>query len=459
MVHKNSFIRIIFKALFPGTLTDKKAMPLILVFLATAFMTNKLIAQDTLLTFQKAATIALENNFDIRISNNELSKTEIQDHVGEAGMLPELNLNGSYSQANNSTKQKYSNGDQVDRSNATTENLNAELALGWTIFDGAKMFSTKKRLAAQSNQASISLKLQMEEVYLNVLKSYFEISRQQQLLKSIREEILLGRERLSIANRRFANGSGSKLEVLQAQTDLNSRLSAEMTQLSSLKTSSIDLNRLLARPIETPFSVEDSIAVDLNSSLEQLKDKSKESNSLRSYYRKQLLIAELSLKESAADRWPKIKLNGSYIFNNTENDVGFIRLNKNQGFNYGISASLPLFNGLSLSRNVKTARLDVMNSRLQMEHAEEEVNADLIIAFNKFRDQVAILKLEEQNIVAAREVLLISQERFRAGLSSILELKDVQRTYEEAMSRLVDARYEAKVSEGNVKRLAGTLIQ
>ena len=68
------------------------------------------------------------------------------------------------------------------------------------------------------------------------------------------------------------------------------------------------------------------------------------------------------------------------------------------------------------------------------------------------------MKLEEENLLAAKEILMISQERFKSGATNIIELKEIQRSYEDDMNRLVNARYNAKISEGNLKNLAGELI-
>ncbi len=437
-----------------------KYMKSVLVFIVSSFLfSSASYGQDSILSFEQAIIIALENNFDIRISGNELSKLKNLNYAGQAGMLPELNLNGAYTHSENSTKQKYSNGDVVDRKNAVSENLNTELALGWTLFDGLRMFSTKRRLAEIASRGEITFRMQMEEVYLQVVRSYFEISRQQQLLRSIEEEIILAQERLKIAERRFTNGSGSKLDVLHTKTDLNARLSAEFSQTTVLQSAIIELNRLMARPSDMGLQAEDSIRITYSPSLEDLKKKSGELNSLRSYYRKQLLISEISVKESGSYRWPEIKLKGSYLYTNTENDAGFILQNRNQGFNYGITATLPLFNGFRISRALKNSRLDVLNARLELEKNEEAVNAEILIAFRNFRDQLELLKLEEENILSSREILLISQERFKSGASSVIELKDVQRSHEEAMNRLVNARFQAKMAESNLKHLAGELIK
>ncbi len=434
----------------------KIAMGIIILFITGMDSSH---AQDSVFTFQTAVRIALEKNFDIRIASNDLTKLKQLDHPGEAGMLPELNLNGAYNRADNTTKQKYSNGDVVDRKNAITENVNAEAQLSWTVFDGLKMFSTRKKLAELSAQGEVALKMQMEDVYLKVIQYYFEISRQQQLLRSIQEEIVLARERLVISERRFKNGSGSRLDLLHSKTDLNGRLSAGMTQEAVLSSAIIELNRLLALAPESKYTVEDSVVITYNPSLADLNRQSEQLNSVRSYYRKELIISELSLKESGSRRWPQVKLNGNYVFSRTNNDAGFILLNNNQGYNYGITASVPLFSGFQISHHVKNARLDVINSRLKMEQVEEEIKAGLLIAYQNFQDVLAILQLEEENIVSSREILIISQERFKSGLSTILELKVAQSAFEDDMSRLVNARFFAKVAEGKLKQLSGELIR
>ena len=69
-----------------------------------------------------------------------------------------------------------------------------------------------------------------------------------------------------------------------------------------------------------------------------------------------------------------------------------------------------------MSRNVSSAKLEIINARLKVEQSNLEVNTGLMIAFQKFQDQLSILKLEQQNIFAAKEIFLISQERFKTGL-------------------------------------------
>jgi outer membrane protein len=70
-----------------------------------------------------------------------------------------------------------------------------------------------------------------------------------------------------------------------------------------------------------------------------------------------------------------------------------------------------------------------------------------------------LLELEEENIQLAKENVAIALERFRQGVSTNLELREAQRSLEEAYNRLISARYNTKVAETELLRLKGELVR
>ena len=183
-----------------------------------------------------------------------------------------------------------------------------------------------------------------------------------------------------------------------------------------------------------------------------------ETNTLLNYYKRNRRIAELELKETKALRMPVISLNAHYAYSKNTNEAGFLLFNQSNGFNYGATATLPLFWGFSINKQIRNSRLEVLNSELAFKSATDDVNAELYTIWLTFSKAMEILQVEEQNIVFAREVLTVSQERFRVGLSSNVEILDAQRTYEESMTRLATARYTAKISEARLMKVNGELI-
>jgi outer membrane protein TolC len=67
--------------------------------------------------------------------------------------------------------------------------------------------------------------------------------------------------------------------------------------------------------------------------------------------------------------------------------------------------------------------------------------------------------LEEENILLAKENVTIALERNRLGLTTILELRETQKSLEDAYNRLIQARYAAKQAETELLRLKGDLAK
>jgi outer membrane protein TolC len=428
-----------------------------LIFLLFLLMSGQLFAQEDKLTIEDAVKIALEKNYDVIISGNIKQQAAYDNTIGNAGMLPNLDLNGSYTKSTNSLKQKYNTGAEVNRDAAGSTSAIGDLGLNWVVFDGMKMFYSKKKLDGLFLQSEKQLRLQMEATIMQIVEAYYSIIRNEQLLKAMQQEISLSEERLKIAQRKQNNGSGSKLDVLQAQTEFNRQRSLEIATKSDAAAARIKLNQLLARPLETNFQTIDSVIISYRPNFDEVK-KELSNNTTIGYYELNSQIAELSLKENRSLRYPKVAFTSHYIFSRSTSEAGLTLLNQSNGFNYGVTASLPLFHGFNINRQINNAKIDVLNAKLRLTEIQEQINADLLNAFRNFSNNLELLQLEEQNILLAREVLSIAQERYKVGSSNNLELQDAQRTFEESMTRLADARYNAKLAETNLKQLTGKLV-
>jgi outer membrane protein TolC len=170
-------------------------------------------------------------------------------------------------------------------------------------------------------------------------------------------------------------------------------------------------------------------------------------------------IAQLELKETRSLRLPIISLNSEYLYNKTTNEVGFLLSNKVNGFNYGATATIPLFRGFNINRQIKNSKLDLLNADIALQSTELKVKAELFDSWREFENNKRILNLEEQNIIYAREVLSIGQQRYKIGVANNVEMLDAQQTFEDAIKRLAAARYDTKISETALRRLNGELVK
>ena len=285
---------------------NKFALLLLLLF------SGAVCAQENKLTIENAVKNALEKNYDVLIYSNLSQIEDNNNTIGNAGMLPNIDVNGSYTNSTNDLKQEYNTGAEVNRDASGSSNTNLDAGLVWTVFDGMKMFHTKKKLDGLFYQSEQQLKIQMEITIKDVVKAYYSIIINQQLLKATQQEIKLLEERLQLADRKLNNGSGSKLDQLQAKLEYNRQKSIELATISLIEESKLTLNRLMARALDSPVVTEDTIIISFRPSLEELKKMLPENNNLR-YYEMNQRLAELSLKENQSLRYPRINLGTHYI--------------------------------------------------------------------------------------------------------------------------------------------------
>jgi outer membrane protein TolC len=134
-------------------------------------------------------------------------------------------------------------------------------------------------------------------------------------------------------------------------------------------------------------------------------------------------------------------------------------LNRNLGLNYGLSAAIPIFNGFNVKRQVKAAQLDIDYQNTLYNYQKWRMDVAISNAFKDYELQKKTLRLEEENILLAKENVYIASERLRLGVTSYLELRETQKSLEDAYNRLIAARYDSKVAETELLRLKGDLIR
>ncbi|HEY0031234.1 MAG TPA: TolC family protein [Bacteroidia bacterium] len=433
----------------------KKNNYLLTVFV---FLLTGVFAQEQL-TLEQAMDIALKNNYDISIVRNNSLVAENNNTLGNAGMLPKVDLLAGTTIANNNTKQEFSSGLIVDKNDVQSQNINAGVFLTWTLFDGLKMFASHKRLQELEAMGALSAKIQIENTLSEIITGYYNVVRQKQLIKGLAENISISEERLKIAEKKMEIGSGAKLDVLQAKVDMNAQTSNLYRQRTTLAKLKMDLNKLLVRNVETEFEVTETIPVEFQLKYEDLRNEIQKNNSDLIFAQRNVNLSHYLLKETQSQLFPRLNLNANYLFSRSENQAGFSLLNQNLGLNLGLTASWTIFNGFITNNQVKNARLQLANADFDYKNTKLQVEHALLSSFKQYQDDQKILTLEEENTGLAKEAVTIALERFRIGASSSIELKEIQKSYDDALTRLADARYNAKVSETLLMKLNGKLIK
>lgn len=429
------------------------------LYILFGFFTLAALAQDTIpvLIAEEAIAVALENNYDIRLASNDRKIDEQNVSLANAGLLP--TLTGSFGQNNSiqNSRQVRADGTVQELDNARNNNMNYGVNLGWTIFDGFRMFARYDQLKALEKQGEAELKLMVLTRVSDVLTTYYDLVQQQQMLTALDTAIVISKQRAETANNRFTIGKAARLEVLNAQVDLNTDQTNYLRQKELYENTKTYLNELMARDLTTRFKVVDSVAIDENLKLAGLMDEASQQNPQIQIALINKRVAELNLKQVKAARYPQVGVNAGYVFNESESSLGFARENNGRGFSYGISATINIFNGFLQRRNENIAKLQIDNSKILIEQQTQSVNSQLISAYQTYLTNLELVELEAKNEEIAEQNLDITMEKYRIGTITQLEVRTAQLNYVNARVRNSSAQFQAKISEIALKELAGNI--
>lgn len=429
---------------------------LVAIFLLMQCASFMLKAQG-LLTPKDAVQIALENNFEIKLSQNDLKIAQENTTYGNAGMLP--NVTGNFSQNNSvmNSSQVQANGDERSLSNAKNNNMSYGVSIGWTVFDGFAMFSRYEQLKELQKQGEYELKRTILAKVSDVISTYYTIVEQQNLLNAIDSSINISMERLRTAENRFMIGKASRLEVLNVQVNLNEDESSRLRQANVVKNLKINLNSLMARALDIEFDVEREVEYDDSLIYDELLDKAKQYNPDLQIIAINRRMAELEIKRIKGNRYPVVRLNTGYNFSSSESSLGFVSSSNSRGLNYGVTASINLFDGFNQKRNERVAKIQLDNSNLMIDQQQLLIKTAMSTAFQSYQTNLSLARLEENNADIARQNLNITLEKYKIGTISAVEFRDAQENFINAVSRFNSSRLQAKLSELELKEMIGNI--
>jgi outer membrane protein TolC len=321
------------------------------------------------------------------------------------------------------------------------------------------MFIAYEQLGLLRDEGIMNVKSAVQVNIASVIEAYYNIVQQKKLLAVIDSTIALYKKEMDIAKQQYQIGTSTKLNYLQAEVGYNAQRSAYLRQQVNVTNATVTLNQLIALPVETSYLVSDSIPIRRGMVYDSLKKNMLAQNPDIKISQMNMKVAANNTRIVNALRLPTLSLGLNYGLSRTENSAGLTLLNQTQGLTGGLTLGWTLYNGNIVNIQKKNALLTEMNAKFQSDLVETQTNAVLLEAYQQYNSNLNILKMDEENLLVAKEAVDVALGQFRVGTGNIVQLEQAQASYQTAGSLVVTDRYNSKLSETQLLQQSGLLVK
>ena len=436
-----------------------KFLYLCLIILFTFFYSS--VSAQKLLSLEESIQLGLQNHYSIQISKKRELQALNDNTPGNAGFLPTITgtLNKNYTISG--LDQEFFGGLRAPlvQSGVNSNSSNGGLAMVWTLYDGKGMFILRDRFKELQNLGAKQTETAIENLISLISSSYYDLIRQNLRVNNFKKGLEISNDRLKLAKDRYEVGQGSKVDYYSAQVDYNEDKALLIAQEQSYLNTKISYNTLLVRNHQEEFNVDSKIDLLPKLNLPELKEFALKQNPTLISALLTKKITDLDTKSIQSLQMPQIDLLAGYNMSQVNNGAGFgVQRGTSDVLNYGLRATINIFDGYNQKRRVQNAKINAEIAQLQIDDLKNALTSTLERAFVTYENALNLISLETENYAIAKQNIDIAFDRFKVGIATSYELREVQRNAVSAETRLIETKFAAKAAEIELIRLSGNLL-
>jgi len=280
---------------------------------------------------------------------------------------------------------------------------------------------------------------------------YVLVQRADAQVASREADLKLFQQLAKLANDELEAGTGTRLDVAQANVQLARGRSALLSAQNDRQSAQIALLRAIGANQGSDLVLTDALTAPQPPATDAAIAAAREKRPELKQLEEQERAAQLGLTAARSRYLPSLALDfqGDLAGNKT-NDMHTSRT-------IAAVASVPLFRA-DIRANIERAKLELEDARTRRKNAENDVEQQVRTSILAMQNAEARVDVASENVKVAEDALQIARDRRQAGYGSPVEVDRAEDTYRQAHEDLIAARADAAAAWIEVQRATGALI-
>ena len=280
--------------------------------------------------------------------------------------------------------------------------------------------------------------------------SWYNAVANRELVRVETDRVTRQEDQLGFVEQQLQLGRATRSDVLRSQVDLNNAKVALLNAENGARTAQYALAEAVGvmEPLE-PVTEAPMEAKPVSASREELLDLALTASPALTAVRAQAAADEAAVSSAKAAYLPTLALSGGWAWAKEEFPP------RNRSWRVALSGSLPLFDGFNRERALYQARATLDQTRTTERAEELALRKELDQALGTIDAAAASIDLADQTVELSAEDLRVTQERYRLGLATILDLQSAQITLLEAEIDQIRRRFDYQIGLARLEALLG----
>lgn len=410
------------------------------------------MAQQKKWTLQECVQYAVEHNLTVEQAELNLERAIIDKSDAMGALLP--NLNGSLSgSANTGLALDPTTNSLVS---ATIFSASGSMTSSVTLFDGLRNYNRIERAKLNVISGQYRLEDFKDDIKLTVANAYLQVLSNKESLKVFKAQNEVSLQDLKRTKELVDSGVVPRGNLLDIEATVAGQEQQIVNAESLILISKISLAQALGITDYENFDIADEEfdippSDILNNSAKVIFDKALTFRNDIRFALSGIELAEKDLEISKGARYPTIGAFVNYNTRYSDQNIDRItgeriplgdQLYLNDGVSYGAQMNIPIFNGWSVRNNIKRAKINVDQARIDYERTLLELETDVNQAYVNVTSFYKAYEAAEKTLEARRLAYQYSKERFDVGLMNSFDFSQAQARVDNAEAEVVRTKYD-----------------
>jgi outer membrane protein len=457
-----------------------KSFSLIVIVVTVIFSTLTLAQQTVTLTVDKAVALALDKNTSVIQARNTVDAQQAASLAAIGALLPSLNISGSLNQYQNWSP--ITSGTRVLQDGTVITSVQggysrsfsdgAGLSSTFTIFNGFANTGNISRTKANSDASIYTLDRTQQSTIIQTHSLFLNVDRTYELLKVNEDNLKGSKEQLARIVESNKVGSLALADVYRQQVQVGTDEFNLIQAQANYEKAKVNLIAFLGIDFNTeykfdftgiPTDIDTTTFATVNAQYSDFNSLAASAMTKRPDYLasvENLNSADASVTVARASYYPSINITGSYGYNSPQ--LERIMLNQftdYRGLTFGLTASLPIFNGFSTQNQIEQAEVGRKNANEQVRQNERQVRVDIRTALLDLEAAEKQVTVSQATVISAQMDKQIAEEKYNLGAGTLLDLLTATANYTTALSNKVNAVTGYILAQKQLEYVVGTIAK